>query len=60
MIPSRYLSWAMPATILVLLVLASLSLMIGDMALSPVRLWQGLLRQEGWRRSWSGRSACRA
>ncbi len=46
MIPSRYLSWAMPATILVLLVLASLSLMIGDMALSPVRLWQGLLRQE--------------
>ena len=46
MIPSRYLSWAMPATLLVLLVLAAMSLIIGDMALSPARLWQGLLRQE--------------
>ena len=46
MIPSRYISWAMPATVLVLLVLAGLSLMIGDMALSPARLWQGLLRHD--------------
>lgn len=46
MIPTRYISWAMPATVLVLLVLAALSLMIGDMALSPARLWQGLLRHD--------------
>ncbi len=44
MIPSRYISWALPVAFLLLLLLAALSLMIGDMALAPARLWQGLLR----------------
>jgi iron complex transport system permease protein len=45
-IPPRYTAWALPVTLLLLLVLAALSLMIGDMALSPARLWQGLLHHD--------------
>lgn len=46
MIPARYLSWVFPATLLLLLVLAAVSLMVGDMALPPARLWAGFLHRD--------------
>lgn len=42
MIPARHHRLVLPATVLLLVALAVLSLGIGDMPLGPVRIWQGL------------------
>ncbi len=46
MIPGRFLGWVFPVALLTLAALAVASLGIGDMPLSPERIWRGLLRQE--------------
>lgn len=46
MIPTRHHRLVLPAAVLLLLGLAVLSLGIGDMTLSPVRIWHGLLRHD--------------
>jgi iron complex transport system permease protein len=43
---ARLLRLALPACILVLLVLVTVSLVVGDMPLSLKQVWQGLLRQD--------------
>ncbi len=46
MIPARYARWALPLTLLLLAGLAVVSLGVGDMMLSPARIWQGLLHHD--------------
>ncbi len=47
MIPARHHRLVLPAVVLLLLGLAVLSLGIGDMVLSPARIWAGLVRDDG-------------
>lgn len=46
MISGRYQRWVFPGALLLLAVLAVASLGVGDMPLTPARIWAGLLRQE--------------
>ncbi|HLP01737.1 MAG TPA: iron ABC transporter permease [Opitutaceae bacterium] len=46
MIPGRFLRWVFPFSLLLLAGLAVASLAVGDMVLSPARIWHGLLRHD--------------
>lgn len=46
MIPSRFIRWSMPVALLLLAVLAVAALGVGDMVLSPSRIWAGLTRHD--------------
>ncbi|MFT3829703.1 MAG: iron ABC transporter permease [Opitutaceae bacterium] len=46
MIHGRFARWIFPLALLLLAGLALASLAIGDMVLSPARIWQGLLRHD--------------
>lgn len=46
MIPARLVRWALPVALLLLMGLAVLSLGVGDLMMSPARIWEGLLRHD--------------